>query len=131
MTTSLEAITKKATSDKKHRFQNLYGMLNETYLLDCWQGLNKQSAVEVDGVSARAYEKTWRRTCENWWSGSSGGGTGLRWLGGTIFLKEPGKMRPLGIPATEDKLLQLGAARILQAIWEEDFLASSFGYRPE
>jgi RNA-directed DNA polymerase len=41
-----------------------------------------------------------------------------------------GKQRPLGIPATEDKLLQTGVAKILEAIYEEDFLLCSFGYRP-
>ena len=56
MTTSLEAITKKAASDKGYRFQDLYGMLNESYLLGCWRGINKKSAVGVDGISAKAYE---------------------------------------------------------------------------
>ena len=44
--------------------------------------------------------------------------------------KTGGKQRPLGIPATEDKLLQTGVAKILEAIYEEDFLPCSFGYRP-
>jgi RNA-directed DNA polymerase len=39
-------------------------------------------------------------------------------------------MRPLGIPATEDKLLQVAVAKILEAIYEQDFLDSSYGYRP-
>jgi RNA-directed DNA polymerase len=38
--------------------------------------------------------------------------------------------RPLGIPVTEDKLLQLAATRVLQAIYEQDFLRRSYGYRP-
>jgi group II intron reverse transcriptase/maturase len=44
--------------------------------------------------------------------------------------KPNGKMRPLGIPATEDKLLQVAVAKILEAIYEQDFLDSSYGYRP-
>lgn len=40
-------------------------------------------------------------------------------------------MRPLGIPAIEDKLVQQAVARILEAIYEQDFLRSSFGYRPQ
>jgi len=44
--------------------------------------------------------------------------------------KGGGKMRPLGIPATEDKLLQLAVKRILEAIYEQDFLRCSYGYRP-
>ena len=43
--------------------------------------------------------------------------------------KGNGARRPLGIPATEDKLLQTAVARILAAIYEQDFLASSYGYR--
>jgi group II intron reverse transcriptase/maturase len=39
-------------------------------------------------------------------------------------------MRPLGIPAIEDKLLQMGVKRILEAIYEQDFLRCSYGYRP-
>jgi retron-type reverse transcriptase len=38
-------------------------------------------------------------------------------------------MRPLGIPAVSDKLLQMAAARILQAIYEQDFMRCSYGYR--
>jgi retron-type reverse transcriptase len=44
--------------------------------------------------------------------------------------KPNGKMRPLGIPATEDKLVQVAVAKILEAIYEQDFLDSSYGYRP-
>jgi RNA-directed DNA polymerase len=43
--------------------------------------------------------------------------------------KANGKLRPLGIPALEDKLLQMAAARVLEAIYEQDFLDCSWGYR--
>ena len=43
--------------------------------------------------------------------------------------KPNGKMRPLGIPATEDKLVQVAVAKILEAIYEQDFLDFSHGYR--
>ena len=45
--------------------------------------------------------------------------------------KGPGKWRPLGIPATEDKLLQRAVAMILEAIYEQEFYACSYGYRPQ
>ena len=44
--------------------------------------------------------------------------------------KGDGRMRPLGIPAIEDKLLQLAVKRLLEAIYEQDFLSCSYGYRP-
>ena len=45
--------------------------------------------------------------------------------------KGNGKMRPLGIPVVEDKLLQLAVVEILEAIYEQDFLRCSYGYRPK
>jgi RNA-directed DNA polymerase len=45
--------------------------------------------------------------------------------------KDNGTERPLGIPALEDKLVQLACAKLLVAIYEQDFLACSYGYRPE
>jgi RNA-directed DNA polymerase len=44
--------------------------------------------------------------------------------------KMGGKLRPLGIPAIADKLLQLAVAKVLEAIYEQDFLPCSYGYRP-
>ncbi len=49
-----------------------------------------------------------------------------------IYIPKPGsqKQRPLGIPTLEDKLVQAGLVRILQAIYEQDFLDDSYGFRP-
>jgi group II intron reverse transcriptase/maturase len=44
--------------------------------------------------------------------------------------KTGGKMRPLGIPAIADKLLQRAVAKLLEAIYEQEFLPCSYGYRP-
>ena len=44
--------------------------------------------------------------------------------------KANGKQRPLGIPALEDRLVQLACVRLLSAIFEADFLDLSYGYRP-
>jgi RNA-directed DNA polymerase len=49
------------------------------------------------------------------------------------YIGKPGtnKKRPLGIPEHEDKIVQRGIAKILNAIYEQDFLDSSFGFRPK
>ena len=50
-----------------------------------------------------------------------------------VYIPKEGssKMRPLGIPSYEDKLVQKALARILNAIYEQDFLGCAFGFRPE
>lgn len=49
-----------------------------------------------------------------------------------VNIPKPGsdKMRPLGIPTLEDKLVQSGLSKILQAIYEQDFIEDSYGFRP-
>ena len=50
-----------------------------------------------------------------------------------VYLPKAGskKMRPLGIPALEDKLVQSALSKILQAIYEQDFIDDSYGFRPK
>ena len=56
-TTSLWAIAKRASACKQHRFQNLYGLIDERLLRQCWEDLNKRAASGVDGVTADKYEE--------------------------------------------------------------------------
>jgi len=56
MQTSLQGIAKKAKQNKKHRFRDLYRLLNEENLLDSWKYLNNQAASGVDKVSSKEFE---------------------------------------------------------------------------
>jgi group II intron reverse transcriptase/maturase len=49
-----------------------------------------------------------------------------------VYIPKPGstKQRPLGIPCLEDKLVQAGLVRILETVYEQDFIADSYGFRP-
>ncbi|WP_208545264.1 hypothetical protein [Caballeronia arationis] len=44
--------------------------------------------------------------------------------------KADGSKRPLGVPALEDKLVQLATVEVLNAIYEQDFVGFSYGFRP-
>jgi RNA-directed DNA polymerase len=131
MQTSLRGIAKKAQEQKKHRFGNLYEMLNEENLLDCWQYIRKDAACGVDRVSAREYEENLEENIRNLVERLKRKSYRAKLVRRQYIPKGGGKMRPLGIPATEDKLLQLAVKRILEAIYEQDFLRCSYGYRPK
>jgi len=130
MPTSLQGIAKRAREQKKHRFQDLYRMLNEEFLLDCWRHIRKNAAYGVDEVSAEEYEQNLVENIRDLVERLKRGGYRARLVRRKYIPKGEGKMRPLGIPVIEDKLLQMGVKRILEAIYEQDFLRCSYGYRP-
>ena len=131
MQTSLRGIAKKAREQKKHRFGNLYEMLNEENLLECWRYIRKDAACGVDRVSAREYEENLEENIRRLVERLKKGIYRAKLVRRQYIPKGEGKVRALGIPVTEDKLLQLAVKRILEAIYEQDFLRCSYGYRPK
>ncbi len=131
MRTSLQGIASKARRDKKHRFRNLYGMLNKRFLIESYYGLNRRSSTGVDRISTREYGEELENNIRDLVERLKRKRYHAKLVRRTYIPKAPDKLRPLGIPATEDKALQNGACRILNAIFEQDFLPFSFGYRPK
>lgn len=128
--TSLQAIAEKAASQPGYRFRNLYGMLNEGMLKDSWKHIRKEAAYGVDRVSAQDYEQNLDENIHLLVDGLKQKRYRAKLVRRRYIPKGNGKFRPLGIPATQDKLLQLAVKRILEAIYEQDFLRCSYGYRP-
>lgn len=130
--TSLRGIAKRAKEQKKHRFGNLFEMLDEEFLLDCWRYIRKDAAYGADRVSAREYEENLEENIRQLVERLKRGSYKARLIRRRYIPKDDSKTeRPLGILVTEDKLLQLAVKRILEAIYEQDFLRCSYGYRPE
>jgi RNA-directed DNA polymerase len=130
MRTSLLAIAKKAESQKNYRFGNLYTMLNEEMLRACWGEIRKDAAFGVDRVSAYEYQQNLEENIRDLVERLKSKRYRARLIRRQYIPKGDGRMRPLGIPVVEDKLVQLAATRILSAIYEQDFIRSSYGYRP-
>jgi group II intron reverse transcriptase/maturase len=105
-------------------------MLNEENLYDCWRYIKKNAASGVDQVSAREYEENLEENIRQLVERLKRGRYRAKLVRRQYIPKGEGKFRPLGIPATEDKLLQLAVKRILEAIYEQDFMRCSYGYRP-
>ena len=130
MQTELDLLSDIARRDGRCRINNVAYLLNEENLKECFGQLKKGKAVGVDGVTLEAYEAN---------LGENLGGLVERMkrqaykpqpVRRTYIPKANGKMRPLGIPAIEDKVVQKGMTRILEAIYEVDFLDCSYGFRP-
>lgn len=131
MQTSLWGIANRAASHKSHRFRNLYGLLTEENLRWCWKLLRKDAAPGVDKVDYRQYQENLEANIHDLVERLKGKRYRAKLVRRRYIPKLNGKMRPLGIPATEDKLVQVAVAKILEAIYEEDFLPCSYGYRPK
>ena len=131
MPTSLRGIAQKAQAQKKHRFQDLFRLLNEDLLHECWRDIRKDAAYGVDRVSARDYEQNLDDNIRHLVERLKRKSYRAKLVRRQYIPKPDGRLRPLGIPATEDKLLQLAVTRILEAIYEQDFLRCSYGYRPK
>lgn len=129
--TSLRGIANRAVKDPKHVFRNLSGLLTQEHLYNCFFKLRKDAAVGVDKITYEDYKANLQANVADLWGRVRRGSYKAKFVRRKYIPKGGGKMRPLGIPAIEDKLLQLAVKEIMDAIYEQDFLPSSFGYRPK
>ena len=129
MQTSLRGIANRARRDKNARFRNLYGLLNEGNLRWCFCQLKKTSATGVDGVSFEEYEANLEDNLSQLVERLKQKRYRAKLVRRKHIPKGKGKTRPLGIPALEDKLLQLACTKLLDTIHEADFEDFSWGYR--
>ena len=128
--TSLRAIANKAVQNKTHRFGGLYRLLNQANLRECFLQLRKDAAPGVDAVTFQEYERELDENLRSLVQRLMNKSYRARLVRRKYIPKGHGKLRPLGIPTLEDKLVQMAVAQILSAIFEADFLPCSYGYRP-
>ena len=132
MSTQLDQIAKKAKSDRKVRFTSLAHLLTPEFLRETWKQMNRRGASGIDGETTKEFEQQFdtrdQELCERLKQGAYRAPPVRR----VEIPKGPGKAgtRPLGIPTVEDRLLQRAVARILEAVFEADFLECSYGFRP-
>ncbi len=85
----------------------------------------------MDNVTAEAYGENLHANIEALVQRLQSKRTRAKLVRRRYIPKGDGKVRPLGIPALEDKLVQLACTKLLMAIYEQDFMDCSYGYRPE
>ena len=128
--TKLDLIAKRAKREPGTRFTTLAHLLDEGYLAACYGELKRKKAPGIDGVSVEDYGKDLEGKLKGLVSRMKEKQYRPQAVRRVNIPKDNGKLRPLGIPAVEDRVVQMGLAHILEAIFEGDFLEVSHGFRP-
>jgi group II intron reverse transcriptase/maturase len=131
VTTKLRRITEKVRKEPSFRFTSLYHLMNEEHLRGCFKRLRKNAAAGIDNVTKEMYAENLDANLKELVEGLHR----MAYRPQPVrrkYIPKPGsdKQRPLGIPCVEDKLVQAGLVRILEAVYEQDFIGDSYGFRP-
>lgn len=131
ISTKLQRIAALAREDRKRVFTTLAHHIDVEWMEEAYRGVKKDRVPGVDGQTAAEYEEdlgaNLRSLLHRFKSGTYRAPPVLR----TYIPKGDGKSkRPIGIPTLEDKVLQKAVAMVLGAVYEQDFLDCSCGFRP-
>jgi len=127
---ALERIRKVARERKKERFTALFHHINTALLEEAFFELQKNAAPGVDGMTWKDYEADLERNIEDL-HGRVQRGAYRALPSRRVYIPKPdGRQRPLAVAALEDKIVQRAVVALLSAIYEEDFLGFSYGFRP-
>ncbi len=127
--TKLALISRRACEDSKFQFISLAHLLNCEFLRGCYRRLGKDKAGGIDGRSWREYGEDLDENLVNLVERLKAKKYKPLPAKRVYIPKNDKETRPLGLPAIEDKIVQKGIARILEAIYEADFMDCSYGFR--
>lgn len=128
--TKLALLSERARRDPVFQFTSLAHLLDAGFLKECYRSLGRERACGIDGVSWKAYGEQLDDNLNNLVARMKAKRYKPLPARRVYIPKNEHETRPLGLPALEDKIVQKGIARILEAIYEADFLACSYGFRP-
>lgn len=126
----LERVREAAKQDGKLKFTALLHHVSIDLLRASYYSLKKQAAPGVDGVTWEEYGQGLEARLSDLHGRVHRGAYRAQPSRRVWISKDDGRQRPLGIAALEDKVVQHAVGRVLNQIWEEDFLGFSYGFRP-
>jgi group II intron reverse transcriptase/maturase len=119
---------------RKDRGQRFTTLLHHVYdverLRQAYLALSRDAAAGVDGQTWRSYGEDLEANLQDLAARLKRGAYRAKPVRRVFIPKADGRQRPLGVPALEDKIVQRAVARVLNAIYETDFLGFSYGFRP-
>lgn len=130
MSTKLSRIAELAREDAERQFFSIAHLLTPEALYEAFRELRKDASAGVDEVTHREYQEGVGERIQE----LHGRVKSMRYrpqpLRRVYIPKEDGRERPISIPCLEDKIVQKAAGKLLNAIYEQDFLDCSYGFRP-
>ena len=131
MGTALDGIRQTARGRRDAKFT---GLLHHIYAIErlraAYHALERNAAAGVDGQTWHGYGKNLEANLLDLSDRLARGGYRPEPVRRTYIDKADGSKRPLGVPALEDKIVQRASAEVLGAIYEQDFIGFSYGFRP-
>jgi RNA-directed DNA polymerase len=128
---ALERIGEAVRRKKEDKLTSLYHHVYQVeHLREAYNGLKKKAAPGVDGETWKHYGVNLETNLEDLSRRLARGAYRAQPVRRKYIEKADGRLRPLGVPALEDKIVQSVTGQILSAIWEEEFMGFSYGFRP-
>ena len=129
MSTKHIRIAELAREDKERTFFSIAHLLTVEALYEAFESLRKDASAGVDRVTYAGYAPEARGNIQKLHDRLKAGQYRAQPLRRIYIPKEDGGQRPISIPSLEDKIVQKAAAGLLSAIYEQDFLECSYGFR--
>jgi group II intron reverse transcriptase/maturase len=125
-----EGVRQVARRDKGVKFTALFHHITIERLRRAFEELNKKAATGVDGVTWEQYAVNLEENLRGLYERLRRGAYRAKPSRRVYIPKADGRLRLLGVAALEDKIVQRAVVEVLNAIYEEDFLGFSYGFRP-
>ena len=130
MCTDIDRIAELAKEDPKRQFYSISHLITVEKLYEAFRSLRKNASAGIDGVTFLEYEINTEENVRQLHRRLVAGKYQVQPLRRVYIPKENGKQRPISIPSLEDKIVQKVVVDLMNAIYEQDFLDCSYGFRP-
>jgi RNA-directed DNA polymerase len=130
VSSDLDRVRQAARKDRQARFTALLHHVTVDRLREAYRAIRPSAAPGVDGVTWRDYGVALEDNLQGLHARVQRGAYRARPTRRVFIPKADGRLRPLGVAALEDKIIQRAVVEVLNAIYEQDFLGFSYGFRP-
>lgn len=128
--TKFAMLTARAKKIRNALLKTLAHLIDDKWLHESWRRLRKGVAAGIDAVNANVYAEDIDNNLQNLLTKLKTNQYYPSPVRRIYIPKTDGKQRPLGLPTVEDKIAQNAVTFLLTAIYEQDFLPMSYGFRP-